>query len=112
MSDQAVTSTPDPSANSGAFVKAFLPGLIIGLVLGGLAGAFFGGFAADSGGPAAAIERSKAEATRMGAPTISAPPAPSHPAEQPKPEDKASEPSTAPTSTPAPAPAKPEEKPR
>lgn len=107
MSDQTVASSPDQSANSGAFVKAFLPGLIIGLVLGGLAGAFFGGFAADSGGPAAAIERSKAEAIRMG--TQPVPPAPmpaagtteSAPAE-PKSDEKSA----------APSPAKPEEKPK
>ncbi|MBL8876657.1 MAG: hypothetical protein JNM86_12755 [Phycisphaerae bacterium] len=102
MSEQAVATPADQSANSGAFIKAFLPGLIIGLVLGGLAGAFFGGFAADSGGPAAAIERSKAEALRSAPSGVTPPPAPAT-AEPAKPEEKAPEAGS--------APAKPEEKP-
>lgn len=61
-------STNAQSANGG-FAKAFLPGLIIGLVIGSVGGAFLAPIIADGSGPAAQIERSRAEAAK-------APPAP------------------------------------
>lgn len=66
-------STNTPVANGG-FAKAFLPGLIIGLVVGAVGGAFLAPIIAESSGPAAQIERSKAEAAKF-------PPAPA-PVEQ------------------------------